>query len=401
MLSPVPRVVETATPEAQTVRLGRDSVLELAMVAFADGAPRAVRFSKMQIEAMAMLANHGLDWARLAPRLTADAFRVDASTRIGKAWLNAQVALTPNEQGGFPGIGLRLGHVPIPDAVVHAAADALAAFGRSRGLAVPPVETMVSRFDVEASGVSATLAVPRDFFRLGRTLVAPRRQTVDPRLVHRIYGVLMAQELRRPPRSLADAMRIAFAARPDGDAAAANRAALVALAMFVVDPAARRLADAGAGQAAPCKPAPPYVTLAGRNDLAKHFILSAALGSTMGPQFTRAMGEWKELDDSLPGGSGFSFVDLAADRAGLAIGRAAGDEATADKLGRQLALAGEATIFPVRALGFAEGMSEDAFRARFGALDTTPYAQAVEQVDRTLRLLPLFRELAQASTEAR
>jgi len=57
--------------------------------------------------------------------------------------------------------------------------------------------------------------------------------------------------------------------------------------------------------------------LRGRDDLTKHFIYSAALQQLGGVQIGLSIGEAKELLDSISGGSGFSFADLAADKAGL------------------------------------------------------------------------------------
>lgn len=131
--------------------------------------------------------------------------------------------------------------------------------------------------------------------------------------------------------------------------------------------------------------------LAGRRDLAMHFALSAAMGAVLEPRFTRAIGEWKELYDSLPGGSGFSFVDLAADRAGLNLGRiATADPHSAARITGVLAEAGEGTLFPAQALGLAEGMTEAEFRRRFGSLDALTYAAAVRRIDRLLAGLPLY-----------
>ena len=57
--------------------------------------------------------------------------------------------------------------------------------------------------------------------------------------------------------------------------------------------------------------------LAGRRDLLQQFIVSAGLRVLAENGVPMAIGEFKELLDSRSGGSGFSFVDLAADRAGL------------------------------------------------------------------------------------
>ncbi len=60
------------------------------------------------------------------------------------------------------------------------------------------------------------------------------------------------------------------------------------------------------------------VTVRGRTDLAQHFFLSAYLTAIAGPVAAEGAGLAKELLDA-KSGSGFSYVDLAADLAGIAF----------------------------------------------------------------------------------
>ena len=65
------------------------------------------------------------------------------------------------------------------------------------------------------------------------------------------------------------------------------------------------------------------ITLRGRNDLARHFWVSAALSVLSDESRSMTVGITKEMMDATPGGSGFSFVDLTADRAGTLFAVAA------------------------------------------------------------------------------
>ena len=58
------------------------------------------------------------------------------------------------------------------------------------------------------------------------------------------------------------------------------------------------------------------VTLNGRRDLALHFLYSAVIQMLSSSQLSEQIGLLKEIMDSDRGGSGFSFADLAADKAG-------------------------------------------------------------------------------------
>src|SRR3546814_20196288 len=101
--------------------------------------------------------------------------------------------------------------------------------------------------------------------------------------------------------------------------------------MFTDGPRVLRLAG-DRTKTPPCALTAFATRLHGRADTPKHWVLSAALTMFMDEKTGRAIGLWKELDDSLPGGSGFSFVDLAADMAGVRSGKAARGGTAIDKV---------------------------------------------------------------------
>jgi hypothetical protein len=173
-------------------------------------------------------------------------------------------------------------------------------------------------------------------------------------------------------------------APPGDDAVESNRARLAALAVYTAGGTAARVAPETYRRAEACGPAPRPALLLGRADLAKHWALSAALAVTAGDDVGLAMGEWKELADSRPDGSGFSFVDLAADRSGIATGRRALDPAAAPELARRLAQARSEDLLPVRALALAEGMTEADFVQRFRDLDSEAYTAVIARIDAAL-----------------
>jgi hypothetical protein len=163
-----------------------------------------------------------------------------------------------------------------------------------------------------------------------------------------------------------------------------NRSAFVALAMYATLPNAGRLAGNASQRVKSCGKDRPEPLLAGRADLAKHWALSAALAVSLGDDIGTAMGEWKELSDSRPGGSGFSFVDLAADRAGLAVARRASDPTTAATVLSRLRTATDEEMLPVRALALSEGLSERDFVASYRAIDSAQFAIAKDRIDRVI-----------------
>lgn len=119
-------------------------------------------------------------------------------------------------------------------------------------------------------------------------------------------------------------------------------------------------------------------TVHGRRDLAKHFAVSIALTVPLGPQTAETLGILKEVRDA-QGGTGFSFVDLQADLAGVSF-------ACAVQKGRP-SLAALATSFQLNDFvpppnGLQEGLVWEAFTAAYGST----------QDDRFLRQLATIRK---------
>jgi hypothetical protein len=177
----------------------------------------------------------------------------------------------------------------------------------------------------------------------------------------------------------------AHALQAGGDPRIENRAALTALAAYLGGVSLPRLL---AGDSRSIYRAPPVLlSLYGRRDLAEHFTLSAALGINGGSQLAQAIGLMKEEEDAGKG-SGFSFTDLAADRAGVRLGeRATGD--TAVRVRQQLAAARtDAELLPdIRDL--PEFMPQAEFDRRFGPVGSARYQAVIARIDARLDAHPL------------
>lgn len=192
--------------------------------------------------------------------------------------------------------------------------------------------------------------------------------------------------------TLADVMaplfRFAAERSTNGDAVAENRAVIVVLAFFVngkglgvIVPAARDWAQ----------PQSRRVLLDGREDFSQHFTISAAIAANAAAPLSDAIGLYKEVDDSR-GGSGFSFNDIAVDRAGTHFGvLAVNNNESALKLQRQVA-AGirDSDILP-RVVDLPEFMPETEFRERFGGIDSPAYKRMMDEIERRIAVMPLYR----------
>lgn len=170
-----------------------------------------------------------------------------------------------------------------------------------------------------------------------------------------------------------------------------NRAALLALSIFLGSSNFDSVVGALDEETlATCQPRNSQMVLANRNDLRLHFIFSAALKIISDSGISFAIGEFKELLDSQEGGSGFSFADLAADRAGIRFAELALDEKSALRL-QQMAskLKQEKTFFP-SIVGLPEGIPQQVFDER-GGIESDYYKQHLATINQRIDGLALYQ----------
>lgn len=133
--------------------------------------------------------------------------------------------------------------------------------------------------------------------------------------------------------------------------------------------------------------------LEGRVDLAQHLLVSAAIASHSNKQLSNLVGTGKEMSDS-DGGSGFSFDDLAADRAGSLLGKlATRDQASARQVQKLLAdPAYSSRLMPdIRAL--PPPMTKQQFIERYGTIGNPRYLEQVTIIDENINRLPFFQAM--------
>jgi hypothetical protein len=216
------------------------------------------------------------------------------------------------------------------------------------------------------------------------------------RVVHYYeYLVRIAEQGGRSSRSfsayLAPLMVEATNRRERSSAVAENRAVIWALTIYFSYGAFETLVgDLVSSQRALVRP-PSGVTLGGRWDLMAHFIYSAGITLATQQGIGIAAGEFKELLDSGKGGSGFSFADLAADRAGVQFVTAATSNESAARQLQQSIVANnsEAAFFPDIS-GLAEGLSDVQFRRQYGSTQSESYREQVALIDQRIARLPVY-----------
>ena len=126
-------------------------------------------------------------------------------------------------------------------------------------------------------------------------------------------------------------------------------------------------------------------TLSGRDDWPRHFCLSAALTVLENPFASDASGLMKEQLDALAHGSGFSFTDLAADRAGVRFAEAATDsEPAATAMQARLRKGYEAADYFPRNCNLPENLTVEEFRRDYGGVGTLRYRQMMKEIETLL-----------------
>jgi hypothetical protein len=369
-----------------------------------DGRPIAIRLGERDIDLLLQQALTRLPMlrgARAQASLEAGSglLRLTlAIPRIGPLGDTIPMAVRVRAAGGTLSIDeARIGSIPLPGWLVEAALRVgpwLLPPSAARTVAQGLRELWASTggWSIGPQRLEFGYLPQRDLARRlatgGRDLVLPPADRA--RIAHYLaHAGWLATTGGRPSQSMLPMLRDIVAeaesrSRQGGDALAESRAAVLGLAIYAVgrgELAARALGVA----IPPGRPVP--ITLLGRPDLAQHWLVSAALALEADARTADAIGVFKEVLDSR-GGSGFSFADLAADRAGVRFGEAARTDprrwqSRVAITGRELDLMPAIDTLP-------EGLQEPAFMRRFQARDNEAWAQMRAEIERRIAACRFF-----------
>lgn len=299
------------------------------------------------------------------------------------------VSATLPEADGLPHFThVKAGTLPVPDSVANRVARSLVrrwVQADSEQLAADTIRSIsmregILRLEYEWRADSAdrmrAIAVPTadaERFRVYHERIVDLSRSLPPERRSIVEWLVPLLELARA-RTAAG-----------GDAVVENRAALITAAFYVNGVGmAAVVADAERWS----RPRQRVLRLRGRADLAQHFIVSAVLTAAAGTPLSNVVGLSKEINDSR-GGSGFSFSDLAADRAGTAFGALAvspGGTFEARTAGRL----SEDDVMPELA-GLVDNLPEAEFLQRFGGVNGPEYNRVLAEIDRRIAACRLYR----------
>lgn len=329
-----------------------------------------------------------------------------AATRVtlgpGEVLLAATRQLPENPVGRYLNVGatlrprgtdltlgdVRVGRVPLPDTLVAWAWGRLQEeLARDPGFRLARESVRDVRVGPDALRVRyewrpEILAAARDH------LVSPAERERLTAYQRRLHAALAAAPAGQPV-SVAEVLADLGRSPPTSeDPVADNRALLVVIAAQALGKDLRLLAPDA--ETMPGRTA--RLVLRGRVDLAQHFLGSAGITAAAGSTLSDALGLSKELADAR-GGSGFSFTDLAADRTGTRFGELASASPESARawrahLARQPLR--EEDFMPA-VDGLPEFLPEAEFRRRYGEVGSPAYRQVLEEVERRVAAVPMYR----------
>jgi hypothetical protein len=293
-------------------------------------------------------------------------------------------------------VALRLGRFGIPGPLLAAATPPVeVALQNDRRLR--PVLAATEGLTIESGQASLTyrrLDTPPGFFaRLvwGEEAKEEARAAVAEHC-RRILGAGLPRGDARFGAALEAAFASARERSAQGSAVGENRAAILALGILFGHPrlewfVGEVLDDDDRVRAQRLEEA----KLRGRADWPRHYLVSAALTVLSAEAPSNAVGLLKEELDAA-GGSGFSFADLLADRAGTTFALAATrDEVAAlaiqERLGHGFVLD---DFFP-EAVDLPEGLQDGELQAQYGGVGGTGYQRVADEIERRVAACAAYR----------
>lgn len=207
-----------------------------------------------------------------------------------------------------------------------------------------------------------------------------------------VYSAYLAKRTHALPDrvNMTDLMRTMFyeahRSHEELSARVENQAIFITMAAFILDRDIPELLGETTQQKAKKK----MILLDGREDLSKHFLVSAAIASLANPALAEVIGLEKEIYDA-QGGSGFSYADLAADESGIHLARyASSSEETANRM--QVYLSGglrETDIMP-SLKSLPEGIQQNQ-QGELVDRSSEAYGEMKALVIQRIRNLPVYK----------
>lgn len=385
-------VLDEAPLVARDTALSPEAVAQARQL-FASHDPRRLRPGQRGIAVIpASLLDQGASHlagrylkSRAAVRLTDAGLQLHLTRPLlgGRRYLNLQAQLVA-PGGTLHLASARIGALPLPAPWVTGSAGRIADLaGHAREWQLLRQAVRRVALDPAAAQVAVAYVWEPEILSRARAIALSGSDLARLREAQTALTEALAQ-VRGPESPLLPVLRRLLPTAGD-DRHERRRAGLLVLAAYLAEKSLTSVAPEASQW-----PRPPgrRLTLGGRHDLAQHFAASAALAAWADEPVADAIGLYKELQDARQG-SGFSFVDLAADRAGSRFGELVARRD--DRLDGALATAlADADLLPDLA-GLPEYLQEAEFRRRYGGPGQPDYQRLEDEINRRLASLALYR----------
>jgi hypothetical protein len=315
---------------------------------------------------------------------------------IGK-FVNVRAVIAPSDKG-LKISRFAVGDLEIPPVVIKPvlkfALNRLVGDGKG-----DPILDSVKSIKVTGPLVTLAFRPPANLMADIKSAAKRHISVSSPEKVRRYYEEIdraMARTGGYGRTSLVSIMQPVFKLAKDqsrgGDPAAENEAAILAIAIYFGDVRFERfVGDVRPKNSSTRRRSTGNFRLDGRHDFVQHFTISMGLTITGGDLAANIIGELKEAKDAQKS-SGFSFTDIGADRAGVQFAkRATESRSSAVQVQNLLAAASAEQVFFPRFSDLPEGMSEAAFRRRYGDVNSREYKRMIAEIDRRIARTQLFR----------
>jgi hypothetical protein len=175
----------------------------------------------------------------------------------------------------------------------------------------------------------------------------------------------------------------------EGDPIAENRALLQALSLFVNNlPLSHLVAELPDGYHTEIPDL--RTSLYRRPDLSQHFVTSAAITASAGASIAEVLANSKEVYDARVR-AGFSFSDMTANIAGMALGEhATRDHDSASKLQQAMIWANAETDYMPAPTDDADNLSDEEFAELFVDRNSNAYNERIQQINQRVETLPVY-----------
>lgn len=321
------------------------------------------------------------------------------------AWINLQTQWWVGDKGQFELRQVTWGQLPLPVGLVRwafqrgLASQDLTALWEVGLEAIQQIKVQPRMIQVDwqwrddlRARTFAALIPSSEVGRLKHHQEALTKYMEDAVPVAQQHGGYMPMlHILKPMFHLAQQRTMAQLVNPAGDVPAAmlpvheNRAALLVMTLHAMRIHPSELIS----QAKDWPVLLPYpFTLRGRVDFAQHYLLSALIASGAGGRVADIIGLYKEKLDKISG-SGFSFNDVAADRAGIRFGQRA--RLNAQVLQAKVLLGEDEDYFMPDVEDMPQFLTAHEFGARFAGRNQGAYEAMLAQIDQRINRLGVLQ----------